>query len=131
LILFRLKKHIDRWRGTVINWSFFIVLSTIVGLNQDAFFRELDVLVRVSLVAIAATFVLAHIIEFVAKAIGVSRETTISMMLMGTMKNYGLASGILLKVYSERATIPASVCLVFAVLRMVWLGFYLKKAAKK
>ena len=131
LILAKLSGHIKRWRGTVVNWSFFVVLSTIIGLNRDAFFREFDLLVQVSIVAIVATLVLAHVIELVSKALHVDQRTTISLMLIGTMKNYGLASGIVLTTFSERATIPASVCLVFAVLRMVWLGFHFRKTSEQ
>ena len=46
---------------------------------------------------------------------------------MGTMKNYSLAGGILLSLFSERSTIPPSVCVVFGVLVVVWLGFRFRK----
>jgi hypothetical protein len=46
---------------------------------------------------------------------------------MGSFKNYGLASGILLALFSERAAIPASICSVVMILRVIWLGFHFKK----
>jgi hypothetical protein len=44
------------------------------------------------------------------------------------MKNYSLASGVLLALFSERATIPSSICLIFGILWFVWLGFHFRKA---
>jgi BASS family bile acid:Na+ symporter len=127
LIFTGLSKRIGPWRGTIINWSFFVALFTIVGLNRQAFFSELDILLRIAAIAIIISFVLGHIIEFVAKALHVDNETNVSLVLMGSMKNYGLATGILLTLFGERAAIPASVCAVFGVLRIVWLGFYYRK----
>jgi len=127
LLFTGLAQRIKRWRGTIVNWSFFIVLFTIIGLNRQAFFGEFDVLLRMVIIAIVISFILGYIIELVTKALHFKRETSISLILMGTLKNYGLASGILLALFSERAAIPASICTVFGILRLVWLGFHFKK----
>jgi len=122
-----LTRHINPWRGTIVNWSFFVILFTIVGLNRQAFFGEFDTLVRIVIIAIAISFVLGYLIELVTRAFHVNRETGISLVLIGSMKNYGLASGILLTLFGERAAIPASVCTVFGILRLVWLGIRYRK----
>ena len=127
LLATKLDKRIAKWRGTIVNWSFFVTLFTIVGLNRQAFFGEFDVLLRIIIIAVAASFVLGYIIELVTKALRVDRATSISLTLMGTLKNYGLASGILLTLFGERAAIPASVCTVFGILMLVWLGFHFRK----
>lgn len=127
LLFTRLNQRIDRWRGTIVNWSFFITLFTIVGLNRQAFFGEFDVLLRIAIIAVVISFVLGEVIEQITKVLHLRHETSISLILMGTLKNYGLASGILLTLFSERAAIPASVCTVFGILRLVWLGFHFRK----
>jgi len=127
LLFTGLAKRITRWRGTIVNWSFFVTLFTIVGLNRQAFFGEFDVLVRIIIIAVVISFVLGYAIKLFTKAWHIRRDTSISLILMGTLKNYGLASGILLTLFSERAAIPASVCTVFGILHMVWLGFRFKK----
>lgn len=129
LLLFTgLARRINPWRGTITNWSFFVVLFTIIGLNQPAFFSQFDVLLKIILIAIVVSFGLGYAVELVTeKILHISRETRISLMLMGTFKNYGLASGVLLALFSERAAIPASICLVFGILYFVWLGFRYKK----
>lgn len=127
LLFTGLSQRISRWRGTIVNWSFFVVIFTIVGLNRQAFFGEFDVLLRITIIAIVISFGLGYVIELVTRALHISRENSISLILMGSMKNYGLASGILLTLFSERAAIPASICAVFGILRFVWLGFHYRK----
>ena len=127
LIATKLDKRIAKWRGTVTNWSFFVALFTIVGLNRQAFFGEFDILLRIIIIAVATSFALGYIIELVTKALHMDRATSISLTLMGTLKNYGLASGILLTLFGERAAIPASVCTVFGISMLVWLGFHFRK----
>jgi len=124
-----LSKRINPWRGTIVNWSFFVALFTIVGLNREAFFSEFDILVRIIIIAVSISFLLGFSIDLGTRALRVSREDKISIMLMGTMKNYGLASGILLALLGERAAIPASICVVFGILHIVWLGFRFRKKA--
>jgi len=127
LRLTRWVRHIETWRGTILNWSFFLVVFTIIGLNQQVLFEQLDVVLRIAIVAIVFTFVLGHIVRFIARIMHVSRETTVSLMLMGTQKNFALASAIALNLFSERASIPSAISIVFAIFYIVWLGFYLKR----
>ncbi len=129
LLFTGLTQRIERWRGTIVNWSFFVVLFTIIGLNREVFFGQFDVLLWSSIIAIVITFVLGYVIELIARVLHTNRATSISLILMGTMKNYGLAGAIALTLFSERASIPGSICIVFAVLRMVWLLFHFKKPA--
>ena len=110
-------------------FSIVVALFTIVGLNRQAFFGEFDTLVRIMIIAITVSFVLGYIIALVTRVLHVNRETSISLVLMGSLKNYGLASGILLTLFGERAAIPASVCTVFGILHLVWLGFRFRKKA--
>ena len=128
LLFTSLTRRIDRWRGTIVNWGFFIVLFTIIGLNRQAFFGEFDILLKLAIIAIVASFGLSYAIELIAKAFHVRQETIISLILVGAMKNFGLASGILLTLFSERATIPVSIMTVFFVSRTLWLGFHFKKS---
>lgn len=122
-----LAERIKPWRGTIVNWSFFITLFTIVGLNRQAFFSEFDILLRIIIIGVVISFVLGFSIDLSTRVLRINRETSISMILMGTLKNYGLASGIILTLFGERAAIPASICVVFGILHVVWLGFRFRK----
>jgi BASS family bile acid:Na+ symporter len=127
LIATRVTEYIARWKNTVANWSFFVVIFTVIGLNRQAFFTEPDILLRLSIIAVVVSFGLSYIIEYGARALHVKQETVISLILVGTMKNFGLASGILLALFSERAAIPSSIMVIFFLLRTLWLGFHFKK----
>ena len=127
LIITKVTGHIMKWRNIVVNWSFFIVIFTVIGLNRQAFFTEPDVLLRLSIIAIMSSFGLSYVIEYGAKKFHIKQETVISLILVGTMKNFGLASGILLALLSGRAAIPASIMVIFFVLLPLWLGVHFKK----
>jgi BASS family bile acid:Na+ symporter len=120
-------QRIKPWQGTITNWSFFITIFTIVGLNRDAFFGDLDTLIRIIIIAVAVSFLLGFILDIGTRLLRIDRQTKISMILMGTTKNYSLASGILLALFDERAALPSSVCAVFGILHFVWLGFRFRK----
>jgi BASS family bile acid:Na+ symporter len=127
LLLAGVGQHIRPWRGTIVNWSFFIALFTIVGLNRQAFFQEFDVLARIGAIAIVITFVLGYVLELIARVLHLGHRITVSVILMGTLKNYAMAGGILLALFGERSSIPPSICVVFGVLLVVWLGFRFRK----
>jgi len=129
LLFTGLTRNINKWRGTVVNWSFFVVVFTIIGLNRQVFFGNLDVLLKVSIIAILISFILGFAIELIAKVLHIDKATNVSLILMGTKKNYGLASVIALTLLSERAAIPGTICLIFAILHTVWLSFHFKKPA--
>jgi BASS family bile acid:Na+ symporter len=131
LIVTRVDKRIHPYRGTIINWSFFVIVFTLIGLNRQAFFGEFDILLRIAIVAVVVTFVLSYVLELVARALKLRHELVVSVIFMGTLKNYTVAGGILLALFTARSTIPVSVCLVFGILMFVWLGFHLGKKAPK
>ena len=75
-------------------------------------------------------FILGYALELIAKGLHVDRETSISLILIGTKKNNGLASVIALNSLSERAAIPGAICLVFTTLHTVWLMIHFKSQTK-
>jgi len=124
-------RYINRYRGTAVNWCYSVVVFTLVGLNQKAFFGEFDVLLRVALIAAVISFVLGYVLELIAKSLHLRHELTLSIIFMGTLKNYGLAGGILLALFTDRSVIPVSVSLVFGIFLFVWLGFHFRKKVNK
>ena len=114
-----------------MNWCFFITIYIIIGLNRQVFFEQPDIVLKVVMIAIASTFMLGHIIDFITRRLHIERSTTISMIVMATRKNTGLASVIAISFFGERAAFPAAVIAMFSVLYIVWLGFYIKKQEKE
>ena len=118
---------LERYRGTIVNWGFFVVVYTIVGLNQSAFLEQPERLLPTTAAAFISTFVLAYIIDRVARSSGVDRASRISLILLGTRKNYGMAAAIALALFSSRAAVPAAVAMVFAIVHFIWLTFWVRR----
>ena len=98
-----------------------------IGLNQQVFFDQLDVLLKVAIIAIATTLGIGHAIHYIAKKLHIDRQTSISWVIMSTRKNPGLASLVAIAFLSERAAFPAAVFAIFEILSIIWWGFYFKK----
>lgn len=126
LIWTRASERIAPFRGTITNWGFFTVVYTIVALNRDIFLHQPLILIPVGAIAFASTFLLGFLIDRVARLVGLDSKTSISMVLLGTLKNYGLAGGVSLSLFSQQTAVPATVSCIFMILYVIWLG-YLKK----
>ena len=113
--------NVDRWREPVVNWGFFLVIYTIVGLNRDVFFEEPSVLLRTATVAFVATFVLAEVVIYSARRMGVRVADRITLMLLVTRKNGGAAAAIALIFFDPRAAMPVAVMTAVSVLHFVWM----------
>lgn len=116
-------EQLESIKGTITNWCFFVVSYTIVGLNQDVFIRQPLSLVPVAAIAIASTFFLGLVIECVGKLFRIDPKITTSLVLLGTIKNYGLAGGIALALFSKQTALPATVSTIFMFVYVIWLGF--------
>jgi len=123
-------KHVARWQDTAVKWCFFVTIYIIVGLNRQVFLEQPDILLKVILIAGVVTFVLGHALYFVARKLGADHATGISWIAMGTKKNSGLATGIVLALIGKRAAFPMGIHAVFEVLGLLWWGFYFRKRAK-
>ncbi|MBK5099869.1 MAG: hypothetical protein JJE15_02610 [Desulfobacteraceae bacterium] len=119
-------KNVDRElepiKGVITNWCFFVVVYTIVGLNQDIFIRQPLTLAPVAAIAILSTFFLGLIIELIGRLFRIDPKITTSLVLLGTIKNYGLAGGIALALFSKHTALPATVSTIFMFVYLIWLG---------
>ena len=117
-ILFFLKS----WKGTIVNWGFFVVTFTVIGLNQASFFQDYNNLLRISLIAFLTTFPLFHLLRFLFKKLNINDDDAISMMLLGTIKNSGFASALALSLFDQGASIPGAIISAIYTIYMIWLG---------
>lgn len=115
----------DRWieprKGMITNWSFFVVTYTIVGLNRDMIMGDPAGLVPVALVALVTILCLGFILEYGARLLGINPRTWKALIFLGTLKNYGLAGGVSLSLFSTRTALPATVSVVFMIVYIVLL----------
>lgn len=127
LLWTRLSQKIEPYKGTLTNWGFFLVTYTIVGLNQAIFFKQPLIIVPVALVALVSSFGLGLAIERLGRIFKVDPKKVISLVLLGTNKNTGLAAGLALALYGDRTALPATVSTIFMIVYIVWLGFKQRK----
>jgi bile acid:Na+ symporter, BASS family len=119
-------KPIEPFKGMVTNWSFFLVTYTIVGLNRQVFLDRPLSLLPVAAIAAASTFLLGWVIKGIGKVFRVQPGTVTSLILLGTIKNYGLAGGLSLALFSRDTAVPATVSTIFMTIYIIWLGFQMK-----
>jgi len=115
-------QRIIPWKGTIINWGFFIVFLTVIGLNQKTFLEQPDVLIKIFFIALVSTFLGFILLNFLLKKIGINQKERISMILLGTFKNSGFAAAIALTLFDETASLPGAIISAVYALYMIWLG---------
>jgi bile acid:Na+ symporter, BASS family len=125
-----LSRIINPFRGNITNWSFFLITYTIVGLNQKVFVTQPLSLLPIALIAFSGTFLMGWLIEIIAQKLHIEKDVTVSIVLLGTLKNYGLSGGLALLFFDQRAAIPSTVSVVFMVLYIIWLEYRKRKAEK-
>lgn len=110
------------WRGTIINWGFFVVIFTVIGLNQTSFFKDFDNLFRIALIAFLTTFPLFHLLHYIFKKIHIQESDAVTMMLLGTIKNSGFAAALAINLFDDSASIPGAIISAVYAIYMIWLG---------
>jgi BASS family bile acid:Na+ symporter len=119
-----LKSPIARWRGTIVNWTFALVIFIVIALNRDSLLRRPQTLLPLGLIALATTFGLAAVLEWALKKLRFGRATRLTSVMMGTVKNTSLTAATALALFGERVSLPAAVVAVINVLYLIWLGVH-------
>ena len=115
--------RIEPIKGAITNWSFFVVTYTVIGLNREVFLGQPLSLLPVAAIAAASTFLLGWVIERVCLLFRIDPDRIPSLVLLGTLKNYGLAAGLSLALFSKQTAVPATVSVFFLIVYIIWLGF--------
>ena len=119
-------RRIEPFKGTITNWSFFVVTYTIVGLNRQVFLDQPLSLLPVALIAVSTTFLLGWAIERIGSRFRIDPTTRTSLVLLGTIKNYGLAGGLSLALFSRETAVPATVSTIFMTVYIILLGMKIR-----
>ena len=117
------KERIEPYRGTAVNWSFFTVMYTMVGLNRDVLLGQTWSLLPVAFIALLSMFLLGFLINWVCGLFHIPKDTRMSLVLLGTLKNQGLSSGLALTLFSPEAAIPSTVATMIMIGYIIWLDF--------
>ena len=120
LVRIGMDSRLEPVKGAITNWSFFLLSYTIVGLNRELILHH-PLSLLPALIAVASTFGLGWAIEGGGKLFHVPHKTLTSLILLGTLKNYGLAGGLALALFSKNTSVPATVASVFMTVYIIWL----------
>ena len=110
------------WKGAIVNWGFFVVFLTVIGLNQQTFLKQPDILIKILFIAFISTFLGFTLLDIFLKKIGINQKERISMILLGTIKNSGFAAAIALTLFDETTSMPGAIISAVYALYMIWLG---------
>lgn len=121
IIYFNLHNRISSFRGVLTDWGFFIVLYTIIGVNRDLISGKPLMILPVALVVFAGTFLLGFLIEKIGGLFKIDQNKIISLVLLGTLKNQGIAGGLAISLFAREAALPSAVYSIFMILYFVWL----------
>lgn len=125
----KMASSLEPYKGKIINWGFFLVVYTIVGLNQELFLKQTFILLGPALIALGSTFFLGFIINSLFRLWHIDHPMRINLVLLGTHKNTGLAGGIALALYSEKTALPATITTIFMLVYVIWLSFQARRSA--
>ena len=117
-------------RGAFTNWSFALITYTIVGLNRDLFLHQPLTLLSPMAIALISTFGLGWAINGAARLLGLGREITVSLVMLGTLKNAALAGGLALSLFNKQTAVPATVSSIFLIVYFIWLSFWHERGRK-
>jgi len=126
LVRIGIASRLDSIKGAITNWSFFLLTYTIVGLNRDLILGQPLSLLPVILIALASTFLLGWAIEKIGVVLHLPPKILTSLVLLGTLKNYGLAGGLALALFGKKTSVPATVSAVFMIVYIIWLELKLR-----
>jgi len=118
-----LNKRIEPFRGAITNWSFFVVLYTMIALNHGAILNQTKTLLTVALICLIITFILGLLIDWICSLIHIPIDTRTSLVLLGTLKNQAMAGGLALTLFTQEASLPAAVSSVIMIFYVIWLDF--------
>jgi BASS family bile acid:Na+ symporter len=121
ILYFNFQHRIASFRGVLTDWGFFIVLYTIIGLNRGVILSQPLMILPVAFVVFTGTFLLGFFIERFGRLFKLNQNKIISLTLLGTMKNQGIAGGLAISLFPEEVALPSAVYSIFMILYFIWL----------
>ena len=117
---------IEPVRGTLTNWSFFLVVYTVVGLNRDVFLNNITSLLPAFLVTVTTTYILGTLIQWATKTLKIDPGKAVSMVLLGTSKNAGFAAGLALTLFTRQSAVPSTIQTISMITYIIYLDYKIK-----
>jgi len=115
-------------RGTLINWSFFLVVYTVVGLNRGVFLSRPSSLIPAAAITATTTYLLGYAIDRAGRFLRVDPKRVVSMVLLGTSKNAGFAAGLALTLFGRQTAIPSTIQTILMLSYVIFLDLKARRS---
>lgn len=101
---------IEKHRGVMIDWGFFLVAMTVIGISRDLLIHNTMDAVLPLAILLFMMFGLGTILQKILKRKGTSPARIISNQLILTIKNAGFASVMAINLFSDpKVVLPAAI----------------------
>ncbi|MEE9913549.1 MAG: hypothetical protein K4571_17695 [Deltaproteobacteria bacterium] len=115
------EERIECHEGAISDGCFFIVFYALAA-NNARLIRQWPLeIIMIAVLAFAVIILITVVLLLIGRHYKVSPPVLSSLLLLGTMKNYGLAGGIALYLFNNESALPALVFSIFMFLNSIWL----------
>jgi BASS family bile acid:Na+ symporter len=126
-----LKPYVEKYRGHVVNWGFFLIIIPIVGMSKSIIVAQPDMVLKNSLLFFIAMFAGGFLFNIISNKLKVERSTTIAANLLFTTKSSAFAAVASFSLVPPEAGLPLAIHAVFITLYFIIYDFMLNKFQKK
>jgi len=116
-------KRIESYEAATMDFSYFIVFYTITANSRNFLLHGSFDLLFISLIAFASTFLFYFMIRKIGFYLHEEENKINFFILLGTMKDCGLAGAIALIVFSPESATPSVIFAFFTFIYMNWIKY--------
>ena len=120
-------KIIEPYEETIIDYCSFIIFYTITASSRNLLMNWSSDLFIIASIALVSTFFFAFAIRKIGFYFHSNENKITSFLLMGTMKDCGLAGGIALILFNQEVALPSLIFAIFTLIHINWLKYKIKR----
>jgi BASS family bile acid:Na+ symporter len=124
-------KIIEPYEETIIDYSSFLVFYTIMASSRNLLINWSSDLFVIALIAFVSIFFFAFAIGKIGNYFHDPENKNTSFLLLGTMKDCGLAGGIALILFNQETALPSLIFAIFTFIYMNWLKYKMRHIINK
>jgi len=110
---------VKKYRAPLINWSFFIIIYIVIGLNRDIILNQTHILLLPVIVLTIYLFVFTFLFDKFLLFMKVPAPLRISQTLMFAVKNNGFSAVVSLSLIGAQAAIPSAALSIVLLLYLI------------
>lgn len=119
-------KIIEPYEETIIDYCYFIVFYAITASGRNLLMHWSSDLFIIASIALASTFFFAFAIRKIGLYFHSNENKINSFLLMGTLKDCGMAGGIALILFNREVALPSLIFAVFTFIHINWLKYKMR-----